>query len=88
MGLWVRRRAGDTHAASQVTSFSKACPNTGELGPAEAGGDGAQGTLGLGTELGRWDWAGAGFCGEAFHLLAPLHPKGTGLRKTVFGEKS
>lgn len=32
VGLLVRRRAGDTHAASQVTSLSKACPNTRELG--------------------------------------------------------
>lgn len=29
---WVRRRAGDTHAASQVTPLSKACPDTGEQG--------------------------------------------------------
>lgn len=57
MGFWVRRRARDIGAASQVTSLCKACPSTGELGENPSRGDGAQGTAVMGIHC-SWSTAG------------------------------
>ena len=95
MGIWARKRAGDTCAAGQAAPLSKASPSKGGLGgtPWRGGGDRAGDVAIAGThwaQARRWG-GGAGLAlglsGEAVHLLVPSQPEGMGLGKTIFGEK-
>lgn len=80
---WLRRRAGDTHCCQSchITHHrQQSLPQQrGAVRDSPAGvmelRDLHGGTLVLGTQVGRWGWVVAGSCGEALHLLDPLHPE-------------